>query len=414
MMAGHSIRVKRIILVLLALLMGGLAFWPDLSYHQRQLWAQVQSPFGTFTPTPTFTLIPTSTLTPGPTPTKVKRVVNEVRAPKEGDAIAGLTDIIGTALKQRFHRYDIHISPAGQESWRWLTSSFEVIHDDVLYQLDTTAFPDGFYDLRVRAIDDTGNYTESYVRDIEIRNANPPTITPVPEGFPTPTPASPLATPTPTPAILSRIPGGQGFYAPDNGAVLRGAVKIVATVNGTSDNPFDRYELAISPAGLETWTWLDGSSRQAWQQPIYTLDTTSLPDGLYDLRLRIVYRDANYSEYYLRNLSVANAGRPTLAFAPQAGISQPRSGAEVGGVVAFRGIVPAADLLRWEMAWSPAGLEQWQFLVSASNPVANGVLARLDLSQLPSGQYDFRLRIVRSDTNYTDYYVRNLRVNNNG
>jgi hypothetical protein len=135
---------------------------------------------------------------------------------------------------------------------------------------------------------------------------------------------------------------------------------------------------------------------------------------LVDLRLRIVYRDANYAEYFLRNLSVANVGYPALAVAPSAGISLPRNGTEVAGVVEFRGTVPAANLLRWEMAWSPSESGQWQYLVSAEQPVDNGVLARLDLSQLPNGLYDFRLRVVRSDSNYTDYVVRGLRLRNPG
>jgi hypothetical protein len=408
---------KQILLTILALGVIGLALWPDLPAIHRQVLAQQQSPFATPTWTPTFnpfapfTPTPTWTPTPGPTATKVKRVINEIREPRGGDAIAGTVRIIGTALTEAFQRYDMHISPASKENWQWLTTNYQVVHDDLLYVLDTTDFPDGYYDLRVRSIDDTGNYTEAYARNLEIRNANPPTRTPLPPGTPPP-PESPLVTPTPTVDVSSRVSGGQGFYAPDNGAVLRGPVSIVATVNGTPDNPFARYELAISPAGQEGWLWLDTSARQAWQQPIYALDTTELPDGLYDLRLRIVYRDANYDEYFLRNLSVANTGQPLLAFAPPAGIAQPHGGNEVGGVVEFTGTVPAADLLKWELAWSPAQTEQWQFLVSAENPVANDVIARLDLSRLPNGLYDFRLRVVRSDTNYTDYFVRDLRVNN--
>ena len=360
--------------------------------------------------TPGLTMTPTSnsgpTPTPTLTPTKVKRVVNEITAPIAGDAVAGSTNIIGTILVDLFNRYDIHISPAGMENWQWLVSSYEVLHDDVLYRVDTTQFPDGMYDLRARAIQDSGGYTESFVRGIEIRNANPPTLTPAPGVVPTL--MSPLA--TPTPSILSRIPGGQGFYAPDNGAVIRDLVDVVATVNGLPENRFVRFELAISPAGQEEWNWLYTGEEQMWQDTVYQLDTTAYVDGLYDLRLRNVYEDGNYSEYFLRDLSVANLGQPRLALVPQAGIVSPRSGAEVSGVVEFTGTVPANDLLRWELAWSPGGGEQWTFLLSNTVPITNGLLARLDLSQLSSGLYDFRLRIVRTDNNYSDYFVRNLRL----
>lgn len=406
-------RLKQYLLIMLAVGVGVVAYWPSVPQRQAGLWAQGNSPLPTFTFPPTITPTPTITPLVSPTPTKVKRVVNEVTEPVAGDAIAGITRIVGTAVVPAFLRYDLHLSPAGMENWQWLVSSFEVVHDDVLYQLDTRAFPDGLYDLRVRALDTTGNYTEAFVRGVEIRNANPPTLTPAPSGVVV-NPPSPLVTPTPTVDVSSRVPGGQGFYAPDNGAVIRGAVAIVATANGTPDHPYTRHELYLSPAGQENWQLLDSSTQQAWQEPIYVLDTTALPDGLVDLRLRIVYRDANYNEYFLRNLSVANVGYPTLAVAPPAGISLPRSGTEVAGVVEFRGTVPAANLLRWEMAWSPSESEQWQFLVSAEQPVDNGVLARLDLSQLPNGLYDFRLRVVRGDSNYTDYIVRGLRLHNPG
>lgn len=380
-------------LIVLAVLVAGISFSPGI-------------------PTTLELLAQESPLTPIMTPTKVKRVVNELRHPRSGNAVAGTTAIIGTALINLFNRYDVHISPAGMESWQWLSTNLQVVHDDILYQLDTTAFPDGLYDLRVRAIDDSGNYTESFIRNLEVRNAAPPTPTPDPSqpaGF-----VSPLFVPTPTPTADPRRqgPGGLGFYAPDTGAVVRGETAIIATAVSVPDRPFARLELSLSAAGVENWAMIHSSERQAWQESIYQWNTTKLPDGLYDLRLRIVYKDSNYNEYFLRNLSVANNARPILAFTPPAGISSPRNGEIIKGVAEFVGTVPGQDLLRWELYWSPSGSGQWQFLVQDDKPVNNGILARLDLGQLPSGQYDFRLRVVRGDTNYTDYEIVGLRLLN--
>lgn len=405
----YAERVKRLALAALAVVILIALTWADPRAGLQDVLAQ-QSPLGTFTPTftPTITPTPTFFLTPSPTPTKVKRVVNEIREPLESDAIFGSTRIVGTALVNSFQRYDIHISPAGMENWQWVETSFAIVHDDTLATLDTTIYPDGFYDLRSRAIANDGTFTEAFARGVEIRNSKPPTLTPAPNA--TPTPVSPL--PTPTPAVLSRIPGGQGFYAPDSGAVLRGMTLVRATVNGTLERRFARYELAVSPAGLEQWQLLISSKNQVWQNVIFELDTTRFPDGLYDLRLRNVYEDGNYSEYFLRGLIIANQGQPQLVFAPAAGFSLPRSGSTVSGTVDFVGTVPAENLLRWELAWSPGGREQWTFLLSAEQPVSNGLLARLDLSRLASGMYDFRLRIVRSDYNYTDHLIRDLRLDN--
>jgi hypothetical protein len=192
--------------------------------------------------------------------------------------------------------------------------------------------------------------------------------------------------------------------------VLRGTVDIVATVTGVLDNPFRRFELAVTPAGREVWQPLAAGEQQGVQVTIYQWETTTVSDGLYDLRLRVVYRDSNYNEYFLRNLSVANQGPPQLAFAPQAGFTAPRSGDSVSGIVDVRATVPGEELLRWELYWSPGTHENWTLLASQSQAVTNGLLARLDLSQLPRGEYDFRLRVVRSDYNYTDYFIHGLRV----
>ena len=100
--------LKRIALLVLGGVILTISLWPDFA-DDMSLLAQ-QSPIGT--PTPTGTI----TLTPGPTATKVKRVVNEIVSPTEADAISGNTPIIGTPLINSYHRHDIHISPADQES----------------------------------------------------------------------------------------------------------------------------------------------------------------------------------------------------------------------------------------------------------------------------------------------------------
>ena len=150
----------RAFLILLALTVGLLSFY----------WDQVgvvfaQDPSSPLTPTP-FGLPPAPPPLPGLTPTATPdlRVVNQIIQPKIGDAVFGNTPIVGTALLDDYLRYEVHISPSGAENWQWLVSSFAIVRNGLLYVLDTTKYPDGFYDLRVRAIDAKGGYTESFVR----------------------------------------------------------------------------------------------------------------------------------------------------------------------------------------------------------------------------------------------------------
>ena len=285
------------------------------------------------------------------------------------------------------------------------------------FMLDTSEFPDGYYDLRLRAINDAGIYNETYARHIEIRNKYPPTPTPYADEFGvlvTSPLESPLPTPTVTPDIRARIPGAQGFYAPDEHATLYGYVPIDATVNNLGFQFFERYELFISGAGQEVWSLLISSEEQHWRDTIFVLNTTQFADGYYDLRLRIVYEDSNYSEYHLRNLRIANkdyAGDAGAANrAPMNGIYHPRAGEQVSGVVDFVGTVVDPDFLRWELYWSPSGKEAWSFLVSDQESAVGALLARLDLSQLPAGYYDFRLRLVRKDYNYDEYFVHRVHL----
>lgn len=343
-----------------------------------------------------------------PTPTPVPRTVNEIVHPQAGDAIAGETEIIGTAVITDFMRYEMHIGRAGEERWSWVMSSSEVVHDDVLHVLNTRGYADGRYDLRVRAVNMWGNYSEAFLRNVEIRNARPPTPTPDPNV--TPVAVSPLPTPTPTPDMRARLPGGTGFYAPDYGAVLRGTVDVVAAIGGQYRNPVTRWDLAISPYGEEEWSVLRSGSEQGLDLTLMALDTTQYEDGLYDVRLRVSYEDGEFNDYFLRQLSFANSGEPQFAFMPRPGIIAPRDGETVADMLSVTATVPAADLMHWELAWSRQDSERWTLLTTGDRAMQEAELAQLDLSLLPSGLYDLRLRIVRRDREPVAYMVRGLQV----
>lgn len=358
-------------------------------------------------------------LTATPTPTRVVQIVTELLSPQSDSAVAGTIGITGSALLQGFRRYELHIAVAGSEDWRWLMTGEEYVSEGELYRFDTMRLPDGYYDLRLRAIRDDGNYAEDFARDIEIRNANPPTPTPRlnSEGTPLPTdtplPVSPTA--TPTPKYISFIPNGQGIFVPIDGGVMRGQSRIIGTANGFPRNPFDHFELFLSQSGYEAWQQLHVSSEQIWQNTLYVLDTTQYPDGLYDLRLRIVYRDANYDEYEVRNVYIANytaVREPTATATPIAiGLLQPRPNDQVSGLIEVIGAANTVDFANWELAWRPSGTQLWTLLLSNIEPVpAYGRLATLDLTQLPIGAYDFRLRVINQDGSALDFIVPQVHV----
>lgn len=409
---------KRLLLIAVAALLCALALTPPGAGLWGLAVAQVElTPPPIFTITPTFTPVDFSPLEP-PTPTKVIRMANEIMHPRSGDAVSGFAAIRGYASASSFRRYDVHIAVASSESWQWLATSMEPVYGDVLYRLDTTQFRDGKYDLRVRVLRDDGNYTESYLRRIEIRNANPPTATlarnELGTPFPTPTPTATTPTATVTPEFVSNVPDGQGIFYPYNNGVIQGTAKVIGTVNAKPGMIYDRYELAISPAGFGQWTLLVSSSDQIWQETIYKLDTQRFPDGLYDLRLRIVYADSNYDEYQVRDVYIANYTRVNISTAtptpPVRGIFSPRSGEIISGTLPVTGTASILNFLRWELAWAVSGEEEWAPLVISETPVTNDLIARLDLSLLPPGSYDLRLRIYNWNLQFEEYVVRRLQI----
>jgi hypothetical protein len=338
--------------------------------------------------------------------------------PKDGDAVSGFVHIQGYASIDSFRRYDVHIAVAGSESWRWLATSLTPVYDDTIYLLDSTQFPDGLYDMRVRVLREDGNYTEDFLRDMEIRNANPPTITPALNELgtllPTPTPTPVTPTPAPTPEFISNINDGPGIFFPYNNLVIRGVVKIIGTVHGKPNLRLERYELAISPAGYDEWTVLHSSDEQIWQDALYKLDTPAFPDGLYDLRMRIIFENGNYDEYEVRNIYIANNTIVNLPTAtptpPTKGIFFPQSGSIITGTVSITGTTNIPNFQRWELYWAPSGTEEWSLLVSSTAPVTNGLVARLDVSQLLPDFYDLRLRIYNWNGLFEEYFVRRLQV----
>ncbi|MFZ1754307.1 MAG: hypothetical protein WBO46_10020 [Caldilineaceae bacterium] len=370
------------------------------------------------TPTPTDT--PTATITPTPTITPTKPAVRtEITFPTSTDITFGFLRIEGTALIDNYRSYQLHIAPANSESWSWIAGGYGTVRDYALTIFDTQQLADGFYDLRLRSINVFGNYNESFVRGFEIRNTDPPTPTPEPPRDPLLTPlptVSPLETPTPTPTPVSEsfVPGGQGIYAPGNGAVLKSVQQVVGAANGRQGKRFLRYEIYLSKAGMDDWQWLYASQQQYFDSVIYRLDTSRVANGTYDLRLRIVYQDSNYDEYFVRDLTIEND--PALAASgPTLRLTQPTSGSLLVGQVDIRGTLLHPRLARWELYWSPADgrpdvQRDWLLLFTGDYQVLDNLIARLDLGQVSPGRYDVRVRMVQQDGNYEDAFIRRLLV----
>jgi len=102
--------------------------------------------------------------------------------------------------------------------------------------------------------------------------------------------------------------------SPEPLAPLRGQVPI----SGTALHPqFQRYELYYRLEPGESWVFIGDAHFQPVDRGLLgTWATTSLPDGTYSLRLRVVRLDGNYDEAVVRQVLVANA-QPTETSTPE-------------------------------------------------------------------------------------------------
>jgi hypothetical protein len=92
--------------------------------------------------------------------------------------------------------------------------------------------------------------------------------------------------------------------SPQSLSSVQGSVSIT----GSASHPqFQRYELYFTVEPGENWVFIgDAKTTPVNNGLLGTWETTSLPDGNYSLRLRVVRQDGNYDEAFARNIAVAN------------------------------------------------------------------------------------------------------------
>jgi hypothetical protein len=111
---------------------------------------------------------------------------------------------------------------------------------------------------------------------------------------------------------------------------------------------------------------------------------------------------------------IATTVWPAAAQEVAATITAPTDGQELVGVVQITGSAQHPDFDRYEIAYGPDPNpnDAWQPFSSNSQPVINDVLGAWDTTRVADGTYMLRLRVVRKDSNYDEFFVRGLRVVN--
>lgn len=108
-------------------------------------------------------------------------------------------------------------------------------------------------------------------------------------------------------------PPAQGvcqIAAPQSGATLSGVVQIEGTAS-LGPAGFSFYVLAVAPNGTEAWGDLGQVREPVVNGQLGVWDSAAVPDGVYQIRLRVVDPTANYCEAIVPNLQVRNTNPPT-------------------------------------------------------------------------------------------------------
>jgi hypothetical protein len=104
---------------------------------------------------------------------------------------------------------------------------------------------------------------------------------------------------------------------------------------------------------------------------------------------------------------------PAQPLIAQAGITSPATGASVSGDVAIMGTAVIDPFQKYELHFKldPSGDDAYVYFAGATTPIVNGQLGVWQTGALPPGTYSLRLRVVKVDGNYAEYYTTNITVN---
>ncbi len=249
-------------------------------------------------------------------------------------------------------------SPAGAADWTAIATDTT---DPYGADWDTTAVPDGLYDLRVRATDGAGNTTTAAVAGRRVDNT------------------APAATLT------------------DPGAELRGTVALDATATDAGSGVVS-VVVQSSPAGDADWSTIATDTTAPFGAD---WETTAVSDGIYDLRIVATDAAGNTTTTGVSDRRVDNTPPPTTLHDP---------GADLGGTVTLSATTAdAGGVASVVFQRSPAGAGTWTTIDTDST---EPYTASLDTLALGDGLYDLRVISTDAAGNSSVNTLTDRRVNN--
>jgi hypothetical protein len=95
-------------------------------------------------------------------------------------------------------------------------------------------------------------------------------------------------------------------------------------------------------------------------------------------------------------------------------INYPQHGQSVQGVVEITGSVTSDIFLRGELYYAYSNTENttWFLITQLNQPIENGILARWDTTTITDGEYQIKLKLIKTDNTSDDLIIQTVYVRN--
>ena len=327
-----------------------------------------------------------------------------IRLPSAGQQIEGKAVISGDAFIEGdtsiwYYKLE-YTTQLEQPTWHLIRRTFRKnIKDAPLASWETSLIDNGQYYLRITAVDQNGNFIESETIPVTVDNG----------------PNAPL------------LPAPIEIDTPLNEAAVKRQVKILGSVTtaywdrppfntqfqeflnaGIPHRTFDYYKLEYSAGpNFDNWQLINDLVRkERVKGNLATWDTTTVENGEYALRLRLVLQSGNYVEEQIK-VTVANDPPPTETVA---NITSPTSSAIVNSRLTVRGTAAldsqAHQFGRYILEYGAGSApDTWTTFREGTFPIVAASLGNFDVATLDNGDYTLRLRVEDAEGNLSLIHI---------
>ena len=168
--------------------------------------------------------------------------VSEITSPASGSIVNGVVPILGTATIGNFQRYELYFKPsnATDDAFTYIDQGVEEVFDGQLGAWDTTLIQPDIYTLRLRVVQNDGNYSEYFADNITVD----PNYSPVPPPVTDPTPSTSIQL-----APTATVPADIGAIAVSRVVTNTTSRTITMLGRGVATSAPDRVRVRLYVAG---------------------------------------------------------------------------------------------------------------------------------------------------------------------